>query len=103
MKQIDLVAHGWAGSVVLAVNEDDPRIRRVIAFNTPLLAEVPSVLAENFLLDGGRFSTLASSPAGAQVFELLFSTPGRSSRRALIGGCSRRARAISRSRLPLSC
>ncbi len=73
VKQIDLVVHGWAGSVVLAVNEDDPRIRRVIAFNTPLLAEVPSALAENFLLDGGRFSTLASSPAGAQVFELLFS------------------------------
>ena len=73
VKQIDLVVHGWAGSVVLAVNEDDPRIRRVIAFNTPLLAEVPSALAENFLLDGGRFSTLASSPAGAQIFELLFS------------------------------
>lgn len=72
-KQIDLVVHGWAGSVVLAVNGDDPRIRRVIAFNTPLLAEVPSALAESFLLDGGRFSTLASSPAGAQVFELLFS------------------------------
>ncbi|MER2565826.1 MAG: alpha/beta hydrolase [Myxococcaceae bacterium] len=73
VKRVDLVVHGWAGSVVLAVNSDDPRIRRVIAFNTPLLAEVPSTLAENFLLDGGRFSTLASTPAGAHVFELLFS------------------------------
>lgn len=69
----DLVVQGWAGSVVLAGNASEPRLRRVIALNTPLLAEVPSALAESFLVDGGRFSTLAGSPQGARTFELLFS------------------------------
>jgi pimeloyl-ACP methyl ester carboxylesterase len=70
---IDLVVHGWAGSLVLASNAKDSRIRRVVALNTPLLAEPPSALAEAFLEDGGRFSSLAGSPQGARTFELLFS------------------------------
>lgn len=73
VKTIDLVVHGWAGSLVIASNATDPRIRRVVALNTPLLAEPPSVLAESFLEDGGRFSSLAGSPQGARTFELLFS------------------------------
>jgi pimeloyl-ACP methyl ester carboxylesterase len=73
VETIDLVVHGWAGSVVLASNAAEPRIRRVVALNTPLFAEPPSVLAEAFLEDGGRFSSLAGSPQGAQIFELLFS------------------------------
>lgn len=72
LNAVDLVVHGWAGSVVLAANADDARIRRVIALNTPLLAEPPSALAEAFLIDGGRFSALAGSPEGAKIFELLF-------------------------------
>jgi pimeloyl-ACP methyl ester carboxylesterase len=72
LPQVDLVVQGWAGSVVLAVNAADPRLRRVVALNTPVLAEVPSALAESFLSNGGRFSTLAGSPDGARAFELLF-------------------------------
>lgn len=73
VKTIDLVVHGWAGSLVIAANVAEPRIRRVVALNTPLLAEPPSALAEAFLEDGGRFSALAGSPQGAGTFELLFS------------------------------
>lgn len=69
---VDLVVQGWAGSVLLASNRGDARVRRVVALNTPLLAEPPSALAEAFLEDGGRFSTLASSPAGAEIFQQLF-------------------------------
>lgn len=76
LAKVDLVVHGWAGSAVLALNADEPRVRRVIALATPLLAEVPSALAESFLVEGGRFSTLAGSPAGARTFELLFSMGG---------------------------
>jgi pimeloyl-ACP methyl ester carboxylesterase len=71
--QIDLVVQGWVGSLVMASLVDDPRVRRIVAFNTPLLAEPPSDLAEAFLLEGGRFSTLASAPSGASTFDLLFS------------------------------
>jgi len=71
--QIDLVVQGWVGSLVMASLVDDPRVHRIVAFNTPLLAEPPSDLAEAFLLDGGRFSTLASAPQGARTFDLLFS------------------------------
>ena len=71
--QIDLVVQGWVGSLVMAALVDDPRVHRIVAFNTPLLAEPPSDLAEAFLLDGGRFSTLASAPQGARTFDLLFS------------------------------
>ena len=73
VKTIDLVVHGWAGSLVIASNIAEPRLRRVVALNTPLLAEPPSALAEAFLEDGGRFSALAGSPQGAHTFELLFS------------------------------
>lgn len=71
-RQIDLVVQGWAGSLLLAANANDPRIRRVVALNTPLLAEVPSALAERFLLEGGRFSELHGSPEGLAIFEQLF-------------------------------
>lgn len=70
--RVDVVVQGWAGSVVLATNADDPRVRKVVALNTPLLAEVPSALAERFLLEGGRFTELASSPEGRQTFDDLF-------------------------------
>jgi pimeloyl-ACP methyl ester carboxylesterase len=72
LKQLDLVVHGWVGSLLLAVHGRDERIRRVVALNTPMLAEPPSALAAAFLEDGGRFSTLASSPAGARTFHELF-------------------------------
>jgi len=69
---LDVVVQGWAGSIVLAANADDPRLRKVVALNTPLLAEVPSALAERFLLEGGHFSELGSSPEGRTVFDELF-------------------------------
>jgi pimeloyl-ACP methyl ester carboxylesterase len=72
LERIDLVVHGWVGSLVLAVHGQSARIRRVVALNTPLFAAPPSALATAFLADGGRFSTLASSPSGARTFHELF-------------------------------
>jgi pimeloyl-ACP methyl ester carboxylesterase len=68
----DLVVQGWVGSLVIAMHGDSTRVRRIVALNTPMLAEPPSTLATAFLQDGGRFSTLASSPDGARVFHELF-------------------------------
>jgi pimeloyl-ACP methyl ester carboxylesterase len=72
LRRFDLVVHGWLGAFLLAVHGGDTRIRRVVAMNTPVNAEMPSALVESFLVDGGRFSTLASSPGGALVFHQLF-------------------------------
>ncbi|MDX2010911.1 MAG: alpha/beta hydrolase [Myxococcaceae bacterium] len=72
LEQVDLVVHGWVGSLVLAAHGQGARVRRVVALNTPMLAAPPSTLASAFLADGGRFSTLASSPSGARTFHELF-------------------------------
>ncbi|MCA3016230.1 MAG: alpha/beta hydrolase [Myxococcaceae bacterium] len=82
LTRVDLVVQGWVGALLLAVHGRDARVRRVVALNTPVLAAPPSALAEAFLADGGRFSTLASSPQGARVFHELFALwaelrPGR--------------------------
>lgn len=77
----DVVAHGWTGSLVLAAAGRELNVRRVVALNTPMHAEVPSALAETFLKAGGAFSQLAASAEGARQFDLLFAMdskfPGR--------------------------
>lgn len=93
---VDLVVQGWAGSAILAATANDSRIRRVVAFNTPLLAEVPSALAEAFLERGGRFSSLAGSPDGARTFELLFALWARLPTRTMNAFLSTGTRDLSR-------
>lgn len=72
LPSFDLVVHGWAGALVLATHTDDARVRRVVAFSVPFAAEVPSAAAERFLIEGGRFTPFANSPAGAEQFAGLF-------------------------------
>lgn len=74
---VDLVAHGWGGALAVAAAGRELPVRRVIALNTPMLAEVPSRLAEAFLLGGGRYSDFSASPQGAYDFELLFAMETR--------------------------
>lgn len=79
---VDLVVQGWAGSLALAATTGEmaSRIRRVVALNTPVHAELPSALAERFLEEGGRFSALAERP---DEFDQLFALGGRFHARTL--------------------
>ena len=69
---IDLVAQGFIGTLAIAATTRELKVRRVIALDTPAQAEEPTELARAFLSQGGRFSTLASSPEGFGMFEQLF-------------------------------
>ncbi len=71
---IDLVAHGYSGTLALAaaVRELDGAVGRVIALSTPAVPEVPNSTAEAFLAGGGKLASLAGDPAGARAFDLLF-------------------------------
>jgi pimeloyl-ACP methyl ester carboxylesterase len=69
---IDLVAQGFVGSLAIAATTKELQVRRVVALSTPVAAEEPTELAHVFLSNGGRFSTLASSPEGFGMFEQLF-------------------------------
>ncbi|MEW6431037.1 MAG: alpha/beta fold hydrolase [Myxococcota bacterium] len=74
---VDLIAHGWGGTLALAAAGRELPVRRVVALATPVLAEVPSRLAEAFLVSGGHYSDFAGSPQGAHDFELLFAMETR--------------------------
>jgi pimeloyl-ACP methyl ester carboxylesterase len=74
---IDVVAHGWGGALALAAAGRELSVRRVVALNVPMRAEVPSALAEAFLVSGGHYSDFAASPQGAHDFELLFAMETR--------------------------
>lgn len=69
---IDLVAHGYVGTLAIAASTRELDVRRVVALDTPALAEPPTELTRAFLSEGGRFSSLASSPEGFGMFEQLF-------------------------------
>lgn len=69
---IDLVAHGFVGTLAIAATTRELQVRRVVALDTPALAEAPTELARSFLSGGGHFSSLASSPEGFGMFEQLF-------------------------------
>ncbi len=72
---VDLIAHGYVGTLGLAAAGRELPVRRVVALNVPVEVEPPTALQRWFLGDGGRFSTLAASPAGAARFTQLFA-PG---------------------------
>ena len=69
---IDLVAHGFIGSLAIAATTRELQVRRVVALSTPVVQEQPTELARAFLSTGGRFTSLASSPEGFGMFEQLF-------------------------------
>lgn len=80
---VDLVAHGWLGALALAASTKELSVGRVVALNTPALAEGPTALAETFLLAGGRTSAFATGPEGLARFEQLFGLAGRFAPRVL--------------------
>lgn len=69
---VDLVAHGYLGALALAASGRELNVRRVVALQTPMVVEPPTELLEAFLSEGGRFSSLASSPEGFEGFRQLF-------------------------------
>ncbi len=68
---VDLVAHGWLGSLALAAAGHELPVRKVVALNAPARFEVPSELAEA-LLSSGRLGSLGLSPLGGAQFNALF-------------------------------
>jgi pimeloyl-ACP methyl ester carboxylesterase len=80
---VDLIAHGYLGTLALAATTHGLSVERAVALNTPALAEPPTVLLADFLAHGGRFSTLASSPEGFGAFVALFAMGSRAQRREL--------------------
>ncbi|MGV3619694.1 MAG: alpha/beta fold hydrolase [Archangium sp.] len=66
--RVDLVAHGYAGSLALAAAGHELDVRKVVAFSTPMIPEQPTELQEWFLSNGTPYSSL-----NAEVFDQLFS------------------------------
>lgn len=92
---VDLVAHGYVGSLALAAAGRELQVRRVVALQTPVLAEPPTELAAAFLSAGGRFSWLASSPEGYEIFTQLFAM-GADADEAVLRGLAASTRDLSR-------
>ncbi len=69
---VQLIAHGYAGSLAMAAVGHELQVSRVVAFSTPMSPEPPTELQAWFLSDGARFSSLAASPEGAEIFSQLF-------------------------------
>ncbi|MFO0596255.1 MAG: alpha/beta hydrolase [Myxococcaceae bacterium] len=80
---VDLVAHGYFGALALAATTRELNVRKVVAINTPVLAEEPTKLLRQFLADGGRFSTLSASPEGHATFQALFAMGSRADARTV--------------------
>jgi pimeloyl-ACP methyl ester carboxylesterase len=80
---VDLIAHGYLGTLALAATTNGLSVNRVVALNTPALAEPPTTLLSDFLNHGGRFSTLSASPEGFETFVALFALGSRADRREL--------------------
>lgn len=84
-RPVDLIAHGYLGTLALAATTNGLTVNKVVALNTPALAEPPTKLLADFLSHGGRFSTLGASPEGFATFVHLFALGSRADRRDLAG------------------
>jgi pimeloyl-ACP methyl ester carboxylesterase len=82
---VDVVAQGFAGSLVLAasVKEAQGRLGRVVALSTPVEPSVPNPHVQALLERGGRLSTLALTPEGRRAFMLLYADGARLDARLL--------------------
>ncbi len=69
--EVDLVAHGWLGTLALAASGHELPVRRVVALEAPARFEVPSAMAED-LLSQGSFVALGLTPHGGERFDALF-------------------------------
>lgn len=82
-KPVDLIAHGYLGTLALAATTNGLSVNKVVALNTPALTEQPTKLLADFLAHGGKFSTLSASPEGFSTFIHLFALGSRAERREL--------------------
>lgn len=71
-RPVDLIAHGYAGTLAMAAVGHGLEVRKIVGLSTPFAPEQPTELQAWFLSDGGRFSTLGASPQGAEIFSQLF-------------------------------
>jgi pimeloyl-ACP methyl ester carboxylesterase len=69
---LDLVAHGWLGTLALAATTHELAVRKVVALNTPVVFEAPPQRLAAALAADDRFSSFSGSLAGAEAFEVLF-------------------------------
>lgn len=78
-RAVDVVAHGYAGSLVIAAaaHELDGRVGRVVALSTPVELALPNPHVERLLAAGGAMQSAAHSPRGAKTIELLLASDGR--------------------------
>lgn len=78
-RPVDVVAHGYAGSLVLAASvvESAGRIGRVVALSTPVELQVPSPMLERMLASGGALRSLSLQPEGLRSLELLLADGGQ--------------------------
>jgi pimeloyl-ACP methyl ester carboxylesterase len=74
---VDLVAHGYAGGVVLGGVARRPKdFGRVVALAAPVAPEVPSRHVERLLAAGGGLRQLSVHPGGRELLDLLFARHG---------------------------
>ncbi len=75
---VDLVVHGWSGSLAIAASTDElrGRVRRMVALSTPVDPSPPGPYAEQVLGAGGRLAALARDPDAHVPFEVLFAKHG---------------------------
>lgn len=94
---VDLIAHGYVGTLALAATTMGAlSVRKVVAFNTPATPVPATELLANFLDEGGRFSTLAGSAEGFDIWSQLFSMLSTASRRDQVAALTLAARDLGR-------
>ena len=85
--QIDLVVHGWVGTLALAASAGPlhGRVRRVVALSVPAVPDEASPLVSAMLEQGGHVSALGGDPEAAFIFQLVYSMGGRYRRGTMEG------------------
>ncbi|MFZ5471897.1 MAG: alpha/beta hydrolase [Myxococcota bacterium] len=77
--RVDVVAHGFGGTLVLAAaaKELAGKMGRIVALSTPAEPELPNRHTAAVLRAGGKLSALATDPEGAAVFHMLYTRGGQ--------------------------
>lgn len=75
---VDVVGHGYAGSLVIAASTDEARglVGKVVALNTPVELAPPNPVLTGVLEAGGRLADLALTPRGVRTLRLLLMEGG---------------------------
>ncbi|HLT28870.1 MAG TPA: hypothetical protein VK013_02425 [Myxococcaceae bacterium] len=75
---VDVVGHGYAGSLVIAASthEAEGLVGRMVALSTPVELAPPSPVLTGMLEGGGRLADLALTPGGTRTLDLLLMDGG---------------------------